>query len=240
MTTVVRRSALEAAHAALGATFVADTIRWPARYGTAERETATVATAAGIAEIGPLDELLLRGPGAVAVVGALAGIPLLDGASRVYAASLGGTPGEAWLLGPDEVLLVGPVEGDWPAIVAATHASDAVSTIGMTGARTALRLVGPTAPTILAELSPADTMPATMAPGDLIQAPLASVRAFIARQDAGAVPGYTIMVARDEAAYTWDAIRHVGAAHGLVPVGPDAVTPTAAAPVASVAPAGER
>jgi glycine cleavage system aminomethyltransferase T len=62
-----------------------------------------------------------------------------------------------------------------------------------------------------------------MAPADLVQAPLAGVRAFIARQDAGAQPGYTIMVARDEAAYVWDAIRHVGASYGLTPVGPAAV-----------------
>ena len=54
----------------------------------------------------------------------------------------------------------------------------------MTGARTSLRLAGPTAPAILAELCPDDTTPATMAPADLVQAPLAGVRAFIARQDA--------------------------------------------------------
>ena len=45
------------------------------------------------------------------------------------------------------------------------------------------------------------------------------------RQDAGAQPGYTMMIARDEAAYAWDAIRHIGAAHGLIPVGPAAVAP---------------
>mgnify|MGYP001462526129 CR=1 FL=1 len=64
-----------------------------------------------------------------------------------------------------------------------------------------------------------------MAPADLLQAPLAGVRAFVAREDAGAQPGYTIMIARDEAAYVWDAICHVGASHGLIPVGPAAVAP---------------
>jgi glycine cleavage system aminomethyltransferase T len=62
-----------------------------------------------------------------------------------------------------------------------------------------------------------------MARGALIQAPLAGVRAFITRLDADGEPGYTMMVARDEAAYVWDALLEIGTAHGLVPVGPDAV-----------------
>ncbi len=226
-TVVVRRSALEAIHAALGATFVADAIRWPEGYGAADAAAnmTAVAGAAGLAEIGPLDELLLRGPGALVAAARLAtGSPAAT-IGRVVAADLRGEEGAAWFLGPDEVLLLAPIGGSALAALATELATDEVSAIEMTGARTSLRLAGPTAPAILAELCPADTTPATMAPADLVQAPLAGVRAFIARQDAGAHPGYTIMVARDEAAYVWDAIRHVGASHGLTPVGPAAVAP---------------
>lgn len=224
---VVRRSALEAAHLALGARWVAEHIHWPEGYGADDAAASMVAVAggAGLAEIGPLDELLLRGPGALAAAAGLATGGPAATIGRAVAADLRGEPGDAWLLGPDEVLLLAPIGGSALATLAGELASDDVSAIEMSGARTSLRLAGPAAPGILAELCPVDTTPVTMAPADLVQAPLAGVRAFIARQDAGSHPGYTIMVARDEAAYVWDAIRHVGARHGLTAVGPAAVVP---------------
>jgi glycine cleavage system aminomethyltransferase T len=104
-----------------------------------------------------------------------------------------------------------------------------VSAIEMTGARTTFRLAGPTAAAILAELCAADLTPDTVADGIVVQASIAGVRAFIARRDAGAGHGYTIMIARDEAAYAWAAFLEVGTAHGLAPVGPAAVAPIPAA-----------
>ena len=98
-----------------------------------------------------------------------------------------------------------------------------VSAIEMTGARATLRLVGPAAPAILAELCPADTTPTSLPEGALVQAPLAGPRAFLTRRDHGGWPGYTWMVARDEARYVWESVLHVGEHHGLVAVGPAAV-----------------
>jgi sarcosine oxidase subunit gamma len=179
----------------------------------------------GLAEIGPIDELLLRGPGAIATVARLAigAAPAVAGQS--VPVDLHGDAGAAWLLGPDEVLLLGPSGTTWPDRLAAEVASRDVSAIEMTGARTTLRLAGRAAPAILAELCAADTTPSTMAPAALIQASLAGVRAFICREDATGHPGYTIMVARDEAAHVWDAIWRIGAAHALTVVGPAAVAP---------------
>jgi sarcosine oxidase subunit gamma len=224
---VLRRSALEAEHAALGARWVAEDVHWPTGYGASDdaTQTSAVAGAAGLAEIGPLDELLLRGPDAGAGAARLFTGDRTSIVGRAAAVDLRGEPVAAWFLGPDEVLVLAPVGGSALAQLAGEMASDGVSAIDMTGARTSLRLAGPAAPAILAELCPEDTTPAGLAATGLIQAPLAGVRAFIVRQDAGAHPGYTIMVARDEAAYVWDAIRQVGAAHGLVPVGPSAVAP---------------
>ncbi len=236
--TVVRRSALEARHRARGARWIGEQALWPVGYGPPDRsgEDIAVAAGSGLAEIGPFDEWLVRGPGAIEAVAARLGSS--ERAGRVITSP---TPGgtEAWLLGPDEVLLLAPVDagGAAPTILDPEPAD--LSVIEMTGSRTTLRLAGPTAPAILAELCPVDTTPRTMSQGDLIQAPLASVRAFIVRLDSGDLPGYTIMVARDEAAYVWDAFVDVGRAHGLTPVGPAAVAPAAVAPtaVAPMAPA---
>lgn len=224
---VVRRSALEDRHLALSARWVAEDIHWPLGYGSRDvtADTTVVADTAGLAEIGPLDELLLRGPGALALAARLATDTSAATIGRAVAANLRDDIGELWLLGPDEVLLLATSAAAALATLATELASSEVSAIEMTGARTSLRLAGPAAPAILAELCPVDTSPATLAPGDLLQAPLAGVRAFIVQRGAGAHPGYTIMVARDEAAHVWDALRHVGTPHGLAPVGPAAVAP---------------
>ncbi len=219
----VRRSAIEAAHVALGATWLADDVRWPSGYRDASVEASAVASAAGLAELGPYEELLLRGPAATEVA---AGLAIAGTAAperpAVVPVPLGGVTGAAWFLAPDEVLLVGLLFG-WSADLAARVASRDVSAIEMTGARATLRLVGPAAPAILAELCPADTTPASLPEGALIQTPLAGPRAFLTRRDHGGWPGYIWMVARDEARYVWESVLHVGEHHGLVAVGPAAV-----------------
>ena len=218
----VRRSAIESRHAALGARWLADDVRWPAGY---ERLTGGPGTRVRLAEIGPFEEWLVRGPGALdATTASLAGATTQVG--RVVTGA-SGTDLEAWILGPDEVLLLAPVGAANLAAEAGSVASGDVSVIDMTGARTTIRLVGPAAPALLAELCPADTRPASLPEGGLIQAPVAGVRAFITRRDATGEPGYILMIARDEAAYAWDSIRHIGEPHGLAVVGPDGVTEAA-------------
>lgn len=224
---VVRRSALDARHVALGATFVSDADRWPTHYGDVAAERAAAAAAAGLAEVGPYGEVLLRGPGAADLAARLVAgaVPTRPAVVR---ATLGGTQGAAWILAPDEILLVGPA-GPWTHELADHLGAADVSAIDMTGARTALRLAGPAAPAIMAELCTVDTTPAVLPEGELLQAPFGGPRAFIVRQDAqDGLPGYTFLVARDEALYVWDATLAIGAGHGLVPVGPAAVTAAAA------------
>lgn len=227
---VIRRSALEAIHAALDARWIAEAIRWPEGYGSRDAATdvAAVAAGAGVAEIGPLDEVLLRGPGAIATAGRFVGNrPLIAGTA--VSVELHGGPCTAWVLGPDEVLLLALGDASGLEMLVANADSVDVSAIEMTGTRTSLRLTGPAAPDILAELCQADTTPSTMAPATLIQSSLAGVRAFICREDVADHAGYTIMVARDEAEHVWDAIWRIGAAHGLSAVGPAAVAPRRAA-----------
>jgi sarcosine oxidase subunit gamma len=219
----VRRSAIETAHAVAGASFVAVDVRWPTDYGDPAAEKAAVMSTAGLAELGPFDELLLRGPGATVSAARLttagATPPALP---TVLAARLGDAQGEAWFLGPDEVLLLGPV-GAWSGDLGTSLAGPDVSAIEMTGARTALRLAGPAAPAILAELCPVDTTPRTLPEGAVLQVPFAGPRAFLTHRDHGGLPGYTWLIARDEALYVWESVIHIGAEHGLRPVGPAAV-----------------
>ena len=69
---VVRRSALEAKHLALAARWIGEDVTWPADYGPLNLagESKAVAAGAGLAEIGPFEEWLVRGPGAADAVAA--------------------------------------------------------------------------------------------------------------------------------------------------------------------------
>ena len=192
----VRRSALEAAHTAAGARWLDETRHWPVDYGDGPGEADAAARHAGLAELGPFDKLLVRGPDATTVAGSV--------------------DEDRWLLGPDEVLvLVPPAEG--PA------ATVDGSIVDVSSAWSVLRIAGPAAPAILAEASPVDLDPRSFAEGRVAQGPMANVRAIVMRRDASFGPGYTILVARDEAAHAWNALLSLGQPFGLAIVGPNAV-----------------
>lgn len=192
----VRRSALEAMHEALGATWISETVRWPESYGDPEGEARAVEGAAGLAEVGPLDKVVVRGPGAAAQVARLRR----------------GT--DAWILAPDEVIVVGTRPEDIPA----GKVEPGTILVDVSSAYAAFRLTGPSAVGILEELSEID--PTVVG---VVQAPIANVRAIVRREDDR--PTFTILVARDEAEYLWDALDRIGRRHGLRPVGPAATAP---------------
>ena len=53
----------------------------------------------------------------------------------------------------------------------------------------------------------ADLSERAVADRAIVQAPLANVRVVLARTDLDGLPAFTILVARDEARYLWDALR---------------------------------
>jgi len=201
----VRRSALETEHARLGARWVAAEVRWPADYGDPAAEADAAGRAVGLAELGPLDTLAVRGPAAEAAAGAA------------------GLDAGVWVLGPDEVLLIyRPADVARRAIEQALAGAD-VSVIDMSSAWTVLRLAGPGAPALLAELSPMPLGPDELADGAIAQGPLVNVRTIVRRHDAAVGPGYSILVAREDAHYAWHAMSELGEGHAVRPVGPAAV-----------------
>jgi glycine cleavage system aminomethyltransferase T len=92
-------------------------------------------------------------------------------------------------------------------------------------AYTLFRLVGPRLPALLQELSPVDLSLRAVPDLRVVQAPFAGTRAILARRDHGDVPGWALLVVRDEAQYLWEAILHVGAPFGIRPVGATAIRP---------------
>ena len=225
----VRRSALDAIHAALGARWISETIRWPESYGDVERERASLGAGVALAEPGPFDKLAVNGPRALDAVRA-AGLQGEPG--RLTPA----TPGQpnAWVIAPDQVLLAWPawMPGAWTPL-RPDGGSDLADQLRAAGAAvtdvssgyTTLRLIGPRARDLLGELCPIDLHETVLPNLGIVQLAMANCRVTMARRDHAELPGFVVIVARDEAEHLWDVLSTLGAAHGLVPVGGAAITP---------------
>ena len=192
----VRRSPLHTTHAALGATWTG--AGWPLAYGDA----------AGLADAGPLDKYSVRPAHAGGTIGA-SDLPFTAG--RIQAVPSLGRNVEVWGLAPDEVLVLGPSPLALPAIAEAS-VTDQSSGIAV------LTLSGPRSRSILEELTAIDVADRAFADLSVTAAPLANVRALIARHDAAGLR-FLIAVDRDLAEYLWGALLSIGGIHGLVPVG---------------------
>jgi heterotetrameric sarcosine oxidase gamma subunit len=213
-----RRSPLEHVHAALGAAWLDDTARWPETYGDEAAEIEAVVEAAGIADIGPIDKLVIRGPHTSA---ALLGVGV-SGELRSVVSGRGKI--EAWCLADDEALLLLPGFPSSEAGTSRTRLAEGIRATGATvtdqsSAFSVFRLVGPASPAILEEACAVDLSPDTLEVGGIAQAAMAGVRVSLARQDHAQAPGYTLLTARDEAEYLWASLLMLGSTFGLVPVG---------------------
>jgi heterotetrameric sarcosine oxidase gamma subunit len=205
----IRRSPLESVHAALGARWLEESARWPTSYGDPEAEAADTASAAGIADLGPFDKLVVRGPRSRAALEAA-------GISTVVGMVTSGEGAQAWCLADDEVVLLMPPPID-DLRGRLRGAGAAVTDLG--SGLSVLRLVGPASVAILERACPVDLSPRAVPDEGIVQAPVAGVRMMVARQDHLDAPGYTLLVARDLAEYSWGALFDLGRDFGLMPVG---------------------
>ena len=241
MTTApTRRSALDATHRRLTAPGATDPrLQWPMSYGDPDGERHAVAEAIGLAEPGLYDKWIVRGPGALAACRSM-GLDARPG--QVLPAAPGGI--SAWAIADDEVWLLtyGPDPGAPPlppanaaAAVARLRAGGALVTDVSSG-WSVLRLVGPRVRDLLEELVAEDLAPDALPDQAIRHVPMAACRVVLSRRDHDGIPGFTLLVARDEAEYLWDVLAHLGEAYGLRPVGASALLgPAPGAPVTSAA-----
>lgn len=233
----IRRSALESVHARLGAQWRSETEHWPVSYGDEAREARAVREGVALAEPGPYEKLLVRG------ASTLVDLRWLGLAAKAGFLEPARTPDgtNGWVLADDEAILVRLAGAGAPTGRAATVSTESLAEIAdklrsagpavvdVSSAYTLFRIVGPRLPALLQELSPVDLSARAVPNLAIVQAPVAGLRMVLARRDHGDLPGFVMLVVRDEAEYAWDAIVELGAAYGLRPVGAAAVRPPSAA-----------
>ena len=74
-----------------------------------------------------------------------------------------------------------------------------------------------------------------MADYRIVQAPVVGLRMVIARRDHGEIPGWILLVQREDALFAWDSIVDLGGSYGVRPVGSLAVRPPAVGEAAPTA-----
>lgn len=222
----VRRSALDGVHRQLVPAGDDARLHWPMSYGDPDGERRAVAVTVALAEPGLYDKWIVRGRGALAACRACG----LDGRPGSFTpAAPGGI--NIWTIADDEVWLVAdaPIPGgppmaalDFGPVVASLRAA-ATFVTDVSSGWAILRLVGPRVRDLLEELVAEDLSAAVVPDLAILQVPLAGCRVIVSRRDYEAVPGFTLLVARDEAEYLWDVITHLGEPHGIRPVGTSAL-----------------
>jgi glycine cleavage system aminomethyltransferase T len=239
----VRRSPLEAVHARLGARWRFDTEHWPASYGDESGEARVVEDGIALAEPGPYEKLIVRGPSTLVDLRwlGLAGKPGFLEPAR----TLDGV--NAWVTAEDEAYLVrlaGVGAAPGRAATVATESLDEIaaklrsagpSVVDVSSAYTILRLIGRRLPALMQELCSVDTSARAVPDLRIVQAPVVGLRMVIARRDHGEIPGWILLVGRDDAEFVWDAIVELGAPYGVRPVGQLAVRPPTVADRAPMA-----
>lgn len=225
--TPIRRSPLESIHARLGARWRSETERWPVSYGDEEDEARIVREGIALAEPGPYDKIAVRGRSTLVD---LRWLGLAAGAGRLEPAR---TPDgiNAWVPAEDEAILVRLAGVGAPRGRAATVATESLAEIAeklrsagpsvtdVSSGYTVFRLVGPRLHALLQELSPVDLSARAVPDLGIVAAVVVGCRMLLARRDHDGLPGFVLLVVRDEAAYVWDSIVELGATHGLRPVG---------------------
>ena len=210
----IRRSALDALHARLGARWVSGTAHWPANYGDSTREAGSARAAAGLVDVGPVAKAGVRGPGAG---------PLLSGEGlQLRPGRVDGEPGsdsaQVWGMAPDEAVVLGD-----RATELVQRASDGVAVVDLTSALALFRLVGPNAIEVVRSVCGLDVHPSAFAERPLSHAAVANVRCTIARLDWAGHPAFAVLLQRDYAQYVWETLLHVGRVEGLVAIGATAL-----------------
>jgi len=189
----IRRSPLSRMHADLGAALEHEA-GWElvARYGDESEERAWVRDGIGLADVTPRGKVDVRGSlhGALSATGDVLTARIADDWALALA-----EPGGEEVLVPKLASAAGP----GAMVTDVTHLF-----VGFA-------LAGPALPDVLARLTSWD--PASLAAGDATGAPIADVRAVVARRDLE-VPVLEAYVAAEFARYAWetvlDAVRRAG------------------------------
>jgi len=226
MTSLLRRTPLEAAHRAAGAQF--DTTGDCAvATGFPTQGSRTAPAGVTLCDLSPLPRLGFKGRGTVPAMLAR-GLTLEAVANRAYAQGDGTV---CLVLAPSEVILLAEPTGHnrardtqtFERLSTAWRIEDEERTYPLLrrDSHVWFRLGGPRAADLLAKLCGVDLRPRSFANLAIAQTSLAKMSAIITRVDAGGTPEYHVLADTAAASYLWGCVLDAGHEFGATVTGLD-------------------
>jgi sarcosine oxidase subunit alpha len=217
--TPLARTPLHAWHGAHAARF-AERDGWQvvASYTSPEREAEAARASLGLADVSAFAKFSLRGARPASLT--IRAVAFLPG------------PALACRLTEDHLLLLGssPSGAGLEAEGGQLAQAQTLRRLDVTSAYAGFCLVGPRCEELLRRLTNLDVRPAQFPMNTCAETALAGVEALLVRSAELAVPAVRVYVGWDVGEYVWERLLEAGRAHGITPVGLDALALYARSP----------
>lgn len=220
----LKLTALHATTQRLGARFVDHMGGWrfPGGYGMVADEVAAIRAGCGLADVTPHGKLQIEGEAAYEALRAALG----EAPEAVHSGTRG-PAGHLVRLRPDLFYLSTPpgreAEAQASLQVASASLNAFVTVTDLTHGLADLYLIGPASALVLSHVCGLDFRAAAFPNLAAKQTSVAKTRQIIRRRDFGPLLAYSLAGEQSVAAYLWEALMAAGQAHGLRPVGVEAL-----------------
>ncbi|MCY4528666.1 MAG: hypothetical protein OXD46_06515 [Chloroflexi bacterium] len=218
------RSAMHYRHLELGAEMV-EHAGWmlPARYADPDEEASRVRQTVGIADISPVGKIRLQGESVEQALREALPNYRATSVGSVFATSddSGGT--SVARLADDDCLII-TKHTKVEQVLESLLLDGCVHSVNVTSVLAAVRIVGPNAPAVLAEVTDLALAPPYFPNLNCAQGMLAEIHGTIIRHDIGNLPTYDLLFGRDYGDHVWESLIDAGERHGLTPFGIEAMS----------------
>ncbi len=213
-------SALHYRHLELGAEMV-EHEGWtlPARYTDPDDEAARVRQSVGISDFSPVGKIRIQGESIDKAL--LAVIPnyRATGVGSVFFAKEGHIIAR---LASDDCLIITD-SGQVDNVLDSLKLDGCAHPVNITSVLAAVRIMGPNAPAVLADVTEFDLAPPHFADLSCAQTMVAEIHGTVIRKDVGGLPAYDVFFGRDYGDHMWESLMDAGERHGLTPFGLEAL-----------------
>ena len=220
-----RLSALHHSHVGLNATMVErDGWQQPEAYDSVQRELAALRESVGLCDVSAQGKLLLQGQG---LDGFLEDVLEAEGAPEVGRVQASELPVDA---GPERVVVLRLAEDEATMLTGVNRATavlgsltedrqDCLHVSDVTSAYSAVRVAGPSGPTLLASLTDVDLSAAAFPDLTCAEVKLAEVYGLLMRVDRAGTSSYDVLFGLEYGVYVWEALLDAAQEYGGSPVG---------------------
>ena len=216
----IARSAMHYRHLELGAEMVQHE-GWtlPARYTDPDDEAASVRQAVGVTDISAAGKIRLQGESIDQAL--LAAIPdyRATGIGSISFAKEGHIVAR---LASDDCLIITD-SGQVDNVLESLRLDGCAHPVNITSVLAAVRIMGPNAPAVLADVIELDLAPPYFADLSCAQTMVAEIHGTVIRKDVGGILAYDVFFGRDYGDHMWESLIDAGERHGLTPFGLEAL-----------------